>query len=215
MNTSVPKEVELFFSKFTPLQYKRGEMILRAGDPPVGVLYLKKGFVRMSFVAPSGEMLVLHIYKAGSYFPMTWAMNKIPNRYFFQAITGVELLRAPEEEVCRFIKDHPEVLEHFMTRLLTGMSGVLGRMEHLIFESAYDKTILVLLYYIKNFSESAQKAGTLIVPLTHKEIAAWIGTTRETASIQIELLKRKKLIQYNRRFIVVPNIGKLKRELVK
>jgi len=84
-------------------------------------------------------------------------------------------------------------------------------MEHLIFESAYRKTILLLLYYAKNFSDSETK-GKLSIPLTHKEIASWIGTTRETASLQIEMLKRKKLITYNRRFIVIPDIDVLEKE---
>ena len=52
-----------------------------------------------------------------------------------------------------------------------------------------------------------------MIPLTHKEIAAWIGTTRETASLQIETLKKKNLIQYNRRYIIVPDISRLSREI--
>ncbi len=213
MNTSVHRIVDGFFSKFTKLQYKKGELILRAGDPPPGVLYLQKGFIRMSFVAQNGDMLVLHVFKAGSYIPMTWVINNTPNRYYFEALTEVDLWRAPVEDVRKFIRENPEVSEHFMSRILTGLSGVLERMEHLIFETAYHKTILLLLYYVKNFSGSDGEGEKLMIPLTHKEIAAWIGTTRETASIQIELLKKRKLIIYNRRYIVIPDIAKLKAEL--
>lgn len=204
--------VDQFFSKYTKLAYKKGEILLRAGDLPSGVLYLKKGFVRMSFVAPNGDMLVLHVFKAGSYFPMTWVINDTPNRYYFEALTPIEVQRAPRDEVYRLVKNHPEVLEHFMSRLLTGVSGMMRRMEHLVFESAYYKTILLLLYYAKNFSD-AQVKGKLMIPLTHKEIAAWIGTTRETASLQIETLKQKKFIQYNRRLITIPDVAALEKEI--
>ena len=42
MNATLKESIEVFFSKYTKLQYKKGEIILRAGDPPSGVLYLKK-----------------------------------------------------------------------------------------------------------------------------------------------------------------------------
>ena len=214
MNNSATEAIDTFFSKYTKLQYKKGEIILRAGDPPPGVLYLKKGFVRMSFVAQTGDMLVLHVFKAGSFFPMSWVINDSPNRYYFEALTPVEIQRAPREEVTKVLRDYPEIVEDFMSRILTGLGGVLERMEHLVFETAYHKTILLLLYYAKNFSDGKKK-GILAIPLTHKEIAAWIGTTRETASIQIETLKKKKLIQYNRRFIIIPDLKVLESELSK
>ena len=204
--------IDAFFAKYTRLQYKKGEVVLRAGDPPAGVLYLKKGFVRMSFIAQNGEMLVLHVFKSGSFFPMAWVVNDAPNRYYFEALTPVELWRAPREDVDKVMREHPEILEDFTSRILMGLSGVLERMEHLVFETAYNKTILLLLYYAKNFSD-AKKKGILTIPLTHKEIAAWIGTTRETASIQIELLKQKKLILYERRYIIIPDLAKLEKEV--
>ncbi len=206
------ESVEVFFSKYTKLQYKKGEIILRAGDPPSGVLYLKKGFVRMSFATDTGEMLVLHVFKAGSVFPLPWVINNTPNRYYFESLTPVELVRSPREDVLQYLKDHPDVQSHLMSKVLLGLTGMMQRMEFLVFDSAYKKTVLLLLYYVKNFSDISQK-GRLMIPLTHKEIAAWIGTTRETASLQIELLKKNKLIQYNRRYIIVPDVSLLGKEI--
>jgi CRP/FNR family transcriptional regulator, global nitrogen regulator len=212
MDANLFRVVDTFFSKFTKLTYKKADIIIRAGDAPPGVLYLKSGLVRMSFVAPSGDMLVLHVFKPGSHFPMTWVINNTPNRYYFEALTPVEVIRAPKEEVRKFLKTHPQVSEHFLARIMTGLSGVMSRMEHLVFESAYHKTIKLLLYYVNNFGEKGSEAR-LSIPLTHKEIAAWIGTTRETASLQIEVLKKKKLIMYKHRYIIVPDIARLEQEI--
>lgn len=203
--------VDDFFENYTNLTYRKGEVILRAGDPPAGVLYLKKGVVRMSFVGTNGDTLVLHIFRPGSYFPMPWVINDTPNRYYFEALTPVEILRAPREDVRKFLKDNQAAAEHFMSRILLGVSGLLERMEHLVLESAYRKTIVLLLYYARQFSDEKVK-GKFKIPLTHKEIASWIGTTRETASLQIEKLKRKKLITYQRRFIFIPDIEALQKE---
>lgn len=212
MNISPRGAVESFFSQYTKLQYKKGEVILRAGDPPAGVLYLKRGFVRMSLVGKSGDTLVLHVFKVGAHFPMTWAVNDTPNRYSFEALTPAEIWRAPKEDVLRFLRTHPEISEFFLSRILRGVSGLMERMEYLVLEPAYEKTVLLLLYYAKNFSDGELK-GKLIIPLTHREIAGWIGTTRETASLQIEILKKKKFLTYNRRLITIPDVALLAREV--
>lgn len=203
--------VEHFFAQFTKLHYKKGEVLLRADDTPTGVLYLKSGFVKQSFVARNGDTIVLHIYKPGSYFPMTWVINDTQNRYFFEALTTVFIYRAPREDVRRFLHENPQVGEHFLSRILLGVSGLLSRMEQLVLESAYQKTIALLLYYATTFHDD-KYVGRFVVKLTHREIAAWIGTTRETASLQIEALKRKKLISYNGRNIVVVDKRALERE---
>jgi CRP-like cAMP-binding protein len=208
MNTSLEILVSAFFDSYTKLKYKKGEVVLRAGDPPAGVMYLKSGFVRQSFTSASGDTLVLHVYKPGSYFPMTWVINDTPNRYDFEALTPVTMMRAPKADVRKFLAEHPEVSEHFMSRILLGVSGLLSRMEHLILDSAYQKTVLLLIYHARAFADEKAK-GKLSVPLTHKEIASWIGTTRETASLQIEALKKKNLISYDRRHIIIPDVEAL------
>lgn len=208
--TGEPDALHAFFTKHTKLQYRKGEVVLRAGFSPPGIFYLTDGFVRMSLNGQNGEMLVLHVFKPGSHFPMPWAVNDTPNKYSFEAITPVEIYRAPKEDVLLFFRTHPAVSEVFLSRILRGLSGLTERMEYLILAPAYEKTVLLLLYYAENFSDREKR--TFTIPLTHREIAAWIGTTRETASLQIEKLKRKKLIAYNRRTIMIPDIRLLAAE---
>lgn len=209
VNTST---IETFFSRHTALQYKKGDIIIRAGDTPSGALYLRSGFIRMSYTTDAGDMLVLHVFTPGSMLPMPWIINDTPNRYYFEALTPVDVWRAPREHVLEFFHDHPDVEHALLSRMMHGFSGLMRRMEFLVFDSAYKKTVLLLLHYVKHFSD-VKKKGTLQLLLTHREIAAWIGTTRETASLQIEILKKKKLIAYDRRTITVPNVALLEGEI--
>lgn len=48
---------------------------------------------------------------------------------------------------------------------------------------------------------------------THREIAAWIGCTREVVSLQVEALKRKRLILTRGHQIVIPSLMALEKEL--
>ncbi len=213
MDASPNKIIDEFFNRFTHLKYKKGDIILRAQDSPQGAFYLKKGYVRQYVVADSGGALMLHIFKPGSFFPMTWIVNDTPNTYYFEAVTAVEIWRAPKEAVRKFLKNHPAVVYHFASRLLLGVTGMMKRMEYLVLDNAYKKTILLLLYLAQNLGEKEGNAIALPVPVTHREVAAWIGTTRETASLQVETLKKKGLISYRKRQLMIPSVKALEKEI--
>jgi CRP-like cAMP-binding protein len=215
MDSIVTKTLETFFGKFTRLTYRKGETILRAEDAPQGVMYLKKGYVRQYAVNLSGTTLMLHIFKPNSFFPMTWVVNDEPNRYYLEAVTPVELWRAPKEAVKKFLHEHPPVVYDLARRLLLGISGIRYRMQYLVMGSAYRKTILLILYLAHNFGEKEGSAIILPVPVTHQEIAAWIGTTRETASLQVALLKKLGLIQCFRRQLTIPSLKSLENEIAR
>jgi CRP/FNR family transcriptional regulator len=205
------KAVESFFSGYTRLQYKKGDMILRAGDTPSGVIYLMRGHVRMYALAATGDIVVLHIFKPGSFFPMMWAIAGDENRYYFDAATPIEAYRAPREDVLAFFARHPDALFDLTHRLLSGIQGLLVRIESLVFAGAGTKTALLLLHFAKLFGEKTTDGIVLQVPLAHREIASWIGTTRETASLQMEELKKEGIINYRGRTIIITNLERLKK----
>jgi len=213
MDASVRTILETFFGKYTRLQYNKGEIILRAEDTPQGVLYLKKGYVRQYMVSRSGVTLMLHIFKPGSFFPVTWVVNDEPNRYYLEAVTPVEIWRAPKEAVRQFLHDYPLVVYDLTRRLLLGISGLRRRIEYLVLDSANKKTILLLLYLAHNLGEKDGSHVVLPVPVTHREIAAWIGTTRETVSLQVSILKKRGFIHYRRRQLVISSFKSLAKEI--
>src|ERR1035437_7295839 len=112
------KEFENFYKQFTVRNYKKGEMIIRADDDPQGIFCLTKGYVRQYTMSKAGLELTLHILKPISYFPMVRAINGTPNVYYFEALTPVEVGRAPRDEVVNIIKDKPTLLFALMSELL-------------------------------------------------------------------------------------------------
>lgn len=213
MTTSVQETIDAFFSAYTKLSYKANEMIIRAGEPPPGIYYLKEGYIRMYAVSETGDILSFHMFKPGSFFPMMWAFNDTPNHCFFETITPAIVVRAPRNEVMAFLKKNPEVLFDLTRRILLGLDGLLLRVESLVMDDAYRKVGLLLTYLSKHFSTRNNIGHMIDIKVTHRDIASWIGTTRETASLQIEEFKRRGLIEYHGRFIVVPDVSRLEDEM--
>ena len=202
----------LFFSTYSHQLFRSGQVMIRAGETPAGIFYLVKGLVRQYAVSPKGETLMMHVFRPGSFFPMLWALTGSANTYQYEAVNAAEVYRAPKGDVLNFLLRHPEELWCFTKRLVGGVSGLLTRFEYIMFDGAYRKTVLLLLYFARRFAAVEDGVTVLSVPLAHREIAAWIGTTRETASVQMETLKKRGLIKTRGRQLIIPSIAALERE---
>ena len=75
---NIQSYIDEFFSRYTKLQYKKGEIVLRAGDPPSEALYLNSGLVRMSFAKDKEDSGLFHVFNHAQVFPMLWIMKKYP-----------------------------------------------------------------------------------------------------------------------------------------
>lgn len=213
MNRNKTEEFETFYKQFTTRNYKKGEMLIRADDDPQGIFYLTKGYVRQYTISKTGFELTLHILKPISYFPMVWAINGTPNVYYFEALTPVEVGRAPRDQVVSFIKDKPTVIFELMSELLEDYAETLTRVEHLVFSDAYRRVISILLYIAKHFGEKTDKGVIVNHRFTQQDIATLVGVARETASNEMSNLEKKGLIKYVDHSIIFEDLKKLNAEL--
>lgn len=208
------KDFETFYDQFSTRIYKKGELLIRADDDPQGIFCLTKGYVRQYTISKTGLELTLHILKPISYFPMVWAINGTPNVYYFEALTEVEVGRAPREQVIAIIKEKPIIIFELMSQLLEDYAETLTRIEHLVFSDAYRRVISVLIYIAKHFGE-VEERGTLVSHrFTQQDIATLVGVARETASIEMVKLEKRGLIKYIDHSMLFEDLEKLNAELL-
>ena len=207
------KEFEEFYKQFKTRNYKKGEILVRADDDPQGIFCLTKGYVRQYIISKNGYELTLHILKPVTYFPLVWAINGTPNVYYFEALTPVEVGRAPRDEVVEFIKDKPTIIFALLSDLIERYAETLTRMEHLVFSDAYRRVVSILIYIAKHFGEEQGKSIIVHHRFTQQDIATLVGVARETAGIEIAKLEKKGLIQYVDHAMIFENIALLNAEL--
>lgn len=212
MEETALHELDLFFRKSKPLHYRRGEVIIRAGDQPQGVYYLKSGYVRVYSFSKNGEELTLIIFKPGDIFPLSWAINRINSGYFVDSMTAAELWRIPREEFLEFVRERPDILIELTRRMLERLLGLMRRMEYLVFGDAYSKVASMLLICAERFGAKRGDNIEIEVPLTHNYLATLVGMTRETVSIEMKKLEKKNIIAYRGKVLIIKNLRALRRE---
>jgi CRP/FNR family transcriptional regulator len=206
------EQFETFFQNFKLYQYKKRSLILKSNDATSSVFYIKSGFIRVFRISENGEELTLAILKSHDFFPLTYGIGNTNQSYYLEAITPLELWKAPQELFIEFIKKDPELFYELTQRLLIRFDGVLARIESMAFSNAYTKVATILLMCAKGLGESYGEQIILKVPLTHKDIATMIGITRETTSLEMKKLERKGLVKRQGKYLIIADYEKLEEE---
>jgi CRP/FNR family transcriptional regulator, cyclic AMP receptor protein len=214
MTQDLRKLDENFFAQFKASQkFKKNQLIFGPGAEPSGVFYVKSGFIRLYLISQDGKEITFNIMKPGSYFSMIWALNNVPNIYFYESLTDVELLKAPKTEVLKFVESNPGVLYDLTKRTLSGLDGMTRLMEALLTGSAYQQISSILLVLVRRFGKKKNAHEYIIdIPLTHRVIGTLAGLSRESTSIELGKLTKSKIISQTNHLIVVKNLKKLEEE---
>ncbi len=202
-----------FFAKFKTLKrYKKNQIIIKPGEKPSEIFYVKSGFVRLYLISNEGKELTFNIFKPDTYFSMIWALNESVNIYFFECITSTVILKAPIEKVTKYIEENPAVLYDLTKRTLSGLEGMTKLMDALLSKNAYHQIMFVLLILALRFGKKKNNYTIIDLPLTHRLIGTLAGLSREATSREIEKLTKEKIISQINHKIVVKNIKKLEEE---
>ena len=214
MDVAVAKKIDKFFTQFKHLTYKKGEILIRADEDPSGIFYLTSGTIRKYAISKKGDELVINIFKPISFFPMSWAINNEHNEYFYDALTAIELYRAPKEKVIAFVKDSPDVLYDLMSRVYKGTDGVLRRMTYLMAGNAYARLVIELIIHANRFGKKVADSTNVAVKVSEKELATQSGMTRETVSREMKELKERGFVTFKKNTLTINSLEELEKELL-
>lgn len=212
MDKQVAEKIEGFFSNYPVKTYRKGQILIYRGEEPAGIFHIISGRVKQYDVSDEGHSVVVNIYKPSTFFPMQWAINKTKNQYFFETVTAVKLHQASPEDTVKFLKENADVMFNLLSRVYSGLDGILRRAAHLMASKASIRILFELIIECKRFAQK-QKDGSYIIPMHAYELADTAGLSRETVSRELVVLKNAGLIAVNRRHIIVKDLQKLEEAL--
>ena len=204
MDLTAGERTVQFFEKYPVRNYKKGQILIHAGDDPDGIMYLVSGKIKQYDLTYRGDEVILNVFKPPAFFPMSFAMNQTPNEYFYEADSEVELRKAPIPEITAFIRANPDVLYDLLSRVYRGTDGLLRRIAHLMASSARSRVVYELMIESRRFGQTSDKG--IIINLNETDIAARAGLSRETVNREMHKLKAEDLIHIDNKQISVPNL---------
>ncbi|HVX58628.1 MAG TPA: Crp/Fnr family transcriptional regulator [Candidatus Saccharimonadales bacterium] len=187
MDAEVKKKLDNFFKASSERSLKKGEMLIFAGEDPGGVFRLLSGRIKQYGVSHGGDEVVLNIFKPMSFFPMSYALNKSPNKYFYEALEDTKYQKVSAEAATEFLGANPDVTLDLLRRLYVGIDGMLERNFYLMAGSATNRIIVELVIEAKRFGQK-EPDGSITIKVSQQELASRVGLSRETISRDIKKL---------------------------
>ena len=202
MNQSVLDKLNGLFSNSSVIKYRKGEIMTFANQDPEGISFLLDGVVEQYDITPEGNKITVNIFKPPAFFPMSWAINKTSNTYFFATLTDVKIKRLDSDIVVLFLKNNPEVTFDLLSRVYQGTDALLKRLVLAASGIASNRLIFELLIEAYRFGIDQEGSKTLI-KVRQSNLAARSGLARETVSREIHKLESNGTVIITKEGIVL------------
>ncbi len=193
MNKTVLFKIEDHFKPSAVKEYKKGQIIIMDNQDPPGVFYLIEGTVEQYDITPDGNKVAVNLFKPPAFFPMSWAINKTPNSYFFAALTDVKLKQASADDTVALLKSNPDVTYDLLSRVYKGTDALLQRLVLATSSMATNRLMFELLIEARRLGKKIDPNKALI-KVKQSSLAARSGLARETVSREIHKLESENLI---------------------
>ncbi|HAR68453.1 MAG TPA: Crp/Fnr family transcriptional regulator [Thermus scotoductus] len=183
--------------------FKPGEVILYPGVPgPRDRVYrVLEGLVRLEAVDEEGNALTLRLVRPGGYFGEE-ALAGMERTYFAEAVTEVVAEPLPKEP-------HPEEIRQVLLSLAQALSESYRRIERLATQRLKNRMAAAILELAETPLAHEEPEG-LVLRATHDELAAAVGSVRETVTKVIGELTREGYIRSGYGKIILKDIQGLK-----
>lgn len=200
-----------YFSSSNTITYAKGKIITFANQEPEAISFLLTGIVEQYDITPEGNKITVNIFKPPAFFPMSWAINKTPNAYFFAALSDVKIKHASADKAVIFLQNNPDVMFDLLGRVYKGTDALLKRLTLAASGIAASRLIFELLIEAYRFGADAGNNKTT-VRVKQADLAARSGLARETVSRELHKFENLHIIRLEKRRIIL-DIEKLENKL--
>src|SRR5262249_52761540 len=157
------------------------------------VFVLCAGEVKLSISSSAGRTLILRIAKPGEILGLMAVLTKTPYEVTAETLHPCQIAFIRREDFLNLLAPPPQMHRGVVKQLTILYRGACEQLRSVgLSSSAPEKVARLLLAWASDGKPT--KSGTQIkLPLTHEEIAEFVGTTRETVTRTLSEFKSRNL----------------------
>jgi CRP/FNR family cyclic AMP-dependent transcriptional regulator len=178
----------------SPATYPAGAVLFLEKQDPRGVFVLCGGQVKLSISSSSGKTMILRIAKAGEILGLMATMSGTSYEVTAETLHPCQVAFVRRDDFLRFVTKHPEAYQGVVKQLSTLYSGACQQLRTVGLSASAPERLARLLLEWSDDPKAPNQDAQIKLPLTHEEIAEFIGTTRETVTRTLSEFKNRRLI---------------------
>ena len=190
-----PAALEQLNSIKSTATYPKSAILFTEGQQPRGVFILCGGKAKLTASSREGKTIMLKLSSAGEVLGLSAVISNMPYEVNAELAEAAQVNFIPREAFLRFLKDNSDVAVRVAEQLSRNYHAAYEEVRTLGLSASASERFAKLLTTWLSEANGHSKPGHLTVTLTHEEIAAMIGTSRETVSRLFSDFKRRRLIE--------------------
>lgn len=182
-------------------------------EPSNSIFFLKKGRVKLTRMSSDGKEMILGLVNKGEVFGEMAFLDEEERKDFATTLDECLVCTINKDDFKQFVKSNPE-LNLRLTKLIgLKMRKYTERIEELVFKDAEQRVVSFLLSFA---NENGKQIGDEIFVkpfLKHQDIAELTACSRQTVNSVLTDLREKKIINFDRKKLIVHDREELQRRL--
>ncbi|MEK4649579.1 MULTISPECIES: Crp/Fnr family transcriptional regulator [Exiguobacterium] len=174
---------------------KKGKIIVSPDAPIPALFLLKEGQVRLYRMNQHGKQFTVDILTSGNIFGETATLSLTDDDLYAEAMTDTYLCTIGVDEFEQLIEKSPKIALKLINILSERLKDLYALSEKIALTDVKYRILYLLLKLSEKSGVRKKDWQTINIKLTHADIAAMVGTTRETTSVIMSNLKKEGYIK--------------------
>ena len=200
-----PATVKEFDDIKSTATYPKGALLFVERQEARGVYVLCQGEVKLSISSAEGKTLILRIVRAGELLGLMAALAGQPYEVTAETIRPCQVAFVRRDDFLRFLSRHPESSQHVVMQMGRQYRDACEQLRTVGLSASAQERLARLLLAWSEDSQQTKEGARIKVPLTHEEIAEFIGTTRETVTRTLSDFKGRHLVTIQGSTMLIPD----------
>jgi CRP/FNR family cyclic AMP-dependent transcriptional regulator len=208
-------ETELGFlaQRAVPRQYAPGEVVFAEGQPCAGLYVVERGHIRIFKTSPGGREQVLTIDGPGSSVAEVPVFDGGNYPASGAAVDSALLLFVSKQDFQALCLAHPQVTLKVLRIVGARLRRLVEIIEELSFTTVRHRLASFLVRLARQEGKRTPAGVEILLPASHQELAAQIGTVRELVSRNLSRFQAEGLLIVEGRNVIVRDLKALEAEL--
>ena len=200
------EEKILVESNLYNVSFKKGELIPKKSESCFGIIFVKKGSLRVHIISEDGRDVTLYRIRDGEMCTLSSScvLDAITFEVHIEAEENTEIINVPSNIFKRIMEENIYVKAFMYEGIAARFSDVMWIMQQILF-AGIDKRIAVFLI------KESEEIGKDKIKITHEQLAKYIGSAREVVSRMLKYFEQEGFVSLGRGSIEIVD----KNELVK
>lgn len=187
--------------------YKKGEIIVKEGDPVVDFFYLKSGLVKNYFYNQIGKEQIISIGTPMNFVSLLTVFSEPYHKYRVSALTDSVICCIRMDKIKSIALNNGQFAVALIEKMSKNTDEIILQKLMLSMKNMRGRIAYVLLF----FAEKINYSYSYEIPLRRKEIAQLIDLTPENVIRILSEFSKENIIKLEGKKITLKDIKKLKK----